>query len=97
MVKASPQPTWGLFLPQFSQVEKVLPLDPMEHYPLCLGGARAFPREDSGEMPGYDLLREAPFDAKHPKREEYRTWAGEHYDPERLNLKETNERLREMN
>lgn len=75
------------------QVEKVLPLDSEEQRRvLCLDGARAFPREDSGGVPGYELLLEALSDPAHPEHEEYRTWAGEDYNPERFDLKETNDK-----
>lgn len=79
------------------QVEKVLPLDTKDkRQVVCLGGARAFPPEDSGGVPGYELLLESLSDPKHPEHEEYRAWAGEDYDPERFDLKETNERLKGM-
>ena len=84
---------WEIEVP----VEKVLPLDGEdERQVLCLGGARAFPPEDSGGVPGYELLLEALSDPKHPEHEEYRSWAGEDYDPERFEFQGTNERLKGM-
>lgn len=75
-------------------LEHVLPVDKERAYPLCLGGARAFPPEDSGGVYGYTLLLEALADPQHPQHTERRNWAGEDYDPERFDLEETNERLR---
>jgi hypothetical protein len=75
-------------------LERVLPLDRERAYPLCLDGARAFPPEDSGGIYGYGLLIEALADPQQREHTERRNCAGEDYDPERFDLKETNERLR---
>jgi len=78
-------------------VEKVVPLDvDGQRQIMCLGGARAFPPEDSGGVPGYETLLEALSDPKHPGHEEYRTWVGKDYDPERFDLEATNELLRHL-
>ena len=62
-------------------VEKVLPLDSEEQRRVvCLDGARAFPREDSGGTRGYETLLEALTDPEHPEHEEYRNWAGKNHD-----------------
>lgn len=78
------------------KVEKVLPLDPDQPSPRCLGGARAFPLEDSGGVPGYWVLLDAFLDPGHPEHEDYLAWAGEDYDPECFDLQATNERLRRV-
>ena len=75
------------------KVERILPRDPEAPYPLVLAGARAFPPEDLGGAPGYELLLEALSDPANPEHEEYQSWAGEGFDPERFDLGATNERL----
>ena len=76
------------------KVEGVVPGDPGGTYPLVLDGARAFPPEDSGGVPGYEILLEALSDPSDPEHEEYRRWVGEDFDPERFDPKAANERLR---
>ena len=76
------------------KVEGVVPGDPGGTYPFVLDGARAFPPEDSGGVPGYETLLEVLSDPTDPEHEEYRTWVGENFDPERFDLRATNERLR---
>jgi hypothetical protein len=77
------------------QVEKVLPLDSEEQRRVvCLDGARAFPREDSGGVRGYETLLEALTDPRHPEHEEYRNWASKNYDAERFDIEDTNGQLR---
>jgi hypothetical protein len=76
------------------KVEGVLPRDPGGVYPFVLDGARAFPPEDSGGVPGYEILLEALSDPGDPEHEEYRRWVGEDFDPERFDREATNERLR---
>ena len=73
------------------QVEKMLPLDSEEQRRVvCLDGARAFPREDSGGVRGYESLLEALSDPLHPEHEEYRNWAGKNHDAERFDIENTN-------
>ena len=55
-----------------------------EALPMLLGGARAGPPEDAGGSSGYARLVEALRDPGDPEHGEYRTWAGEDYDPERF-------------
>jgi hypothetical protein len=76
-------------------VEKVLPLDLQEQRRVvCLDGARAFPREDSGGVRGYETLLEALSDPGHPEHEEYRNWANRNYDPERFDVNNTNGQIK---
>jgi hypothetical protein len=78
------------------EVEKVLPPNPRDVYPAVLDGARAFPPEDSGGVPGYESLLQALSDPADPGHEEYRRWVGDDHDPERFDLEEANERLRPL-
>jgi uncharacterized protein with HEPN domain len=63
-------------------------------YPVCLGGERAFPHEDCGGVPGYRRMVRILRHPRHPEYEEMRTWAGDHYDPERFDLDFVNAQLR---
>jgi hypothetical protein len=78
------------------EVEKVLPLGAGETCPRVVSGARAFPLEDSGGVSGYLALLDALQGPDHPEHEEQLIWAGEDYDPEHFDLKETNEKLRRV-
>jgi len=51
-------------------------------YPLCMGGARACPPEDSGGPIGYQRLLEILADPRHPEHEDLRDWVGEYFKPE---------------
>jgi demethoxyubiquinone hydroxylase (CLK1/Coq7/Cat5 family) len=76
------------------KVEKILPADTDAHYPRVLGGARAFPPENSGGAPGYENFLEALSDPIDPEHEKYRSRVGEDFDPDWFDLEATNERLR---
>ena len=76
------------------RVERVLVGSPGGSYPFLLGGARAFPPEDSGGVSGYERLLAALTDPTAPEHEEYRRWAGDDFDPERFDLAAANKRLR---
>jgi Plasmid pRiA4b ORF-3-like protein len=75
------------------KVERVLPPGLGGPSLAVLDGARAFPPEDSGGVPGYEDLLEILSDPTNPEYEEYRLWVGEDFDPERFDLAATNERL----
>lgn len=74
-------------------VEKRLPRDPAARYPVCIGGARACPPEDSGGPHGYDDFLVAWGDPKHEDHEDMRRWADPRFDPERFDLKAVNKTL----
>lgn len=57
---------------------------PADALPALLDGARAGPLEDAGGVSGYARLIEALRDPADPEHEEYRTWVGADYDPERF-------------
>jgi hypothetical protein len=71
-------------------IEKILPLDQGNAYPVCLGGARACPPEDCGGVPGYFQLLEA-FRNPSPENEELREWACGSFDPEAFDAEAVNQ------
>jgi len=77
-------------------VEKVLPPEPGQQYPVCIKGKRACPPEDVGGVWGYDDFLEAIQDPDHPEHDEYLEWVGGEFDPKEFGLAETNEILRDL-
>jgi hypothetical protein len=75
-------------------VEQIVPLDPSEHYPVCLAGARACPPEDCGGVPGYDQLLEALRSPSAPATAELLEWCGD-WNPEAFDLESLNRLLRQ--
>lgn len=75
-------------------VERVVKPTHAVEYPTCLGGARAYPPEDVGGVWGYAELLQALRDPKHPEHEEYRTWVGGAFEPNRFELEQVNRTLR---
>jgi hypothetical protein len=74
-------------------VERILPPQQGERYPVCLGGERAGPHEDSGGILGHARVVKVLRDPTHPEHEEMQTWAGPDYDPERFDLARANAKL----
>lgn len=62
-------------------LEKILPRDPDQKYPVCLAGKLACPPEDCGGIWGYYNLLEAVSNKKHPEHEDATEWLGENFDP----------------
>jgi hypothetical protein len=77
-------------------VEKILPPEPSQAYPVCLKGRRACPPEDVGGMWGYEHFLEAIADPEHEEHEDYLEWVGGEFDPEAFDLEEVNEALRAL-
>lgn len=75
-------------------LEKRLPVEPGAFYPRCVAGKRACPPEDVGGAWGYQRFQEIMADPDHPEHEQYREWAGGHFDPEAFSVDRVNERLR---
>ncbi len=50
-------------------------------YPLCLGGERACPPEDSGGIYGYHEKLKIIEDPDHLDHEDIKEWLGPHFDP----------------
>jgi hypothetical protein len=74
-------------------VEKILPPEPGQDYPVCIQGRRARPPEDVGGMWGYYHFLQAIQDPDHEEHDEYLEWVGGAFDPEAFNLVEVNQAL----
>jgi len=72
-------------------VENILDRESGVDYPVCIGGERACPPEDSGGVSGYQRLIDM---LSHPDEypKDYVDWVGD-YDPERFDLESINRRL----
>jgi hypothetical protein len=77
-------------------LEKILPPEPGQAYPLCIKGRRACPPEDVGGIWGYAGFLEAIRDPEHSEHEEYVEWIGDEFDPEAFDLEEVNEALKAL-
>ena len=66
------------------QVENVLPLEAVEHFPACIDGARAAPPEDVGGPPGYLDFLEAMANPMHPGHADAIKWYGGKFEPEQF-------------
>ncbi len=69
-------------------LEKILPRDPEQTYPLCLAGKMACPPEDCGGIGGYYYNLEILSDPKHPEYEDTLEWMGDDFDPEEFDPEE---------
>lgn len=67
---------------------------PRVRYPVCVGGKRACPPEDSGGVPGYERLIAALKDPLDPEHDDFVTWAPDGFDPAAFDVAEANQRLR---
>jgi hypothetical protein len=77
-------------------VEKILPPEPGQSYPVCIKGRRACPPEDVGGMWGYADFLEAIRDPEHPEHEEYVEWIGDDFDSEAFDLEAVNAALKAL-
>ncbi len=77
-------------------IEKILPLEPDKHYPVCLKGKRARPPEDCGGIGGYYDFLKAIQDSNNPEHEHMLEWVGGSFDPEAFDLDEINRELRKI-
>jgi hypothetical protein len=65
-------------------------------YPICVGGQRACPPEDSGGPWAYADFVEAIGNPDHRRHEELLEWVGGEFDPERFDQQPVNNELRRM-
>ena len=65
-------------------------------YPLCIGGLRKAPPEDSGGITGYEMALELMIGEKKKNYSLISEWYGENYDPEYFNLDEVNQALAQL-
>ena len=77
-------------------VEKIVPSEGGQRYPVCIAGARACPPEDCGGIWGYHDFLEAIANPNHDEHESMTEWIGGSFDPEAFNLELINQRLREV-
>jgi hypothetical protein len=68
-------------------LEAILPRQPNEKYPLCVGGARACPPEDCGGIGGYEDLLTVIQTPTHEAYERTLQWLGGRFDPEKFDPK----------
>ena len=71
-------------------LEEIRPADSDTVYPLCLDGARAWPPEDCGGVPGYADSLEALQNPADPEFREMLEWLPPGYHPEIFDLRATN-------
>ncbi len=76
-------------------VEKVVPPEDGQKYPVCIAGKRACPPEDCGGPWGYMEFAEAIKDPSHERHGEFIEWRGE-FDPEAFDPEAVNKELRRM-
>lgn len=77
-------------------VEKIVPREEGQRYPVCVAGKRSCPPEDCGGIWGYEDLLKAISDPKHPEHESMTEWIGARFDPEAFNLDWINQQLTEV-
>jgi Plasmid pRiA4b ORF-3-like protein len=77
-------------------VEKILPKETGNQYPVCTAGERACPPEDCGGIWGYADFLEAIRDPNHEEHESMLEWIGASFDPEAFNLDRINHQLRRV-
>jgi hypothetical protein len=75
------------------KVKRNLAAEPGAEYPICLGGEKACPREDSGGIYGYYTFLEALSDPEHERHEDAVDWLGPKFDPDAFDLKKVNQEL----
>lgn len=64
-------------------------------HPICIGGKRNCPFEDSGGIWGYQEKLEILKDENHEEYEDVAEWMGTDHDPDYFDLQETNKMLAE--
>jgi Plasmid pRiA4b ORF-3-like protein len=82
-------------------VEKVLPREANQRYPICLTGKLAAPVDDCGGICGFYDLVEKIQNPNHPEHAEVREWLGmigadPNFDPNKFDVDAVNALLREL-
>lgn len=77
-------------------VEKVVPVEKSQQYPVVIKGKLAAPPDDSGGIWGYYEMLDAREDPDSPDREELAEWLGEDFDPEAFDMAAINARLAQI-
>ncbi|NPV69863.1 MAG: plasmid pRiA4b ORF-3 family protein [Firmicutes bacterium] len=74
-------------------VESAFPPAAGIRYPVCTGGERACPHEDSGGISGHERILRILRRGRDQEYRDTRTWLGEDYDPGAFSVEEANSRL----
>ena len=74
-------------------VEKVLPVEPKQDYPMCIEGKRACPPENCGGPWAYGDFLDSIENSDHPEHEEMLDWVGGEFDPEAFDVDTVNGQL----
>lgn len=77
-------------------VEAINPNDAEIKNTVCIDGRMACPPEDCGGIPGYENLKEAMKDKKHPEHDDLIMWLGKSFDPEEFYLQKVNKELKKI-
>ncbi|MEX0721667.1 MAG: plasmid pRiA4b ORF-3 family protein [Balneolaceae bacterium] len=77
------------------KLEKILPADKNSILPKCIGGALASPPEDCGGVWGFEEMKKALKNPKHPEHDMYMEWLGEGFDPNAFDMEAVNEMLQD--
>lgn len=75
------------------EVEKVLPYDKEQIYPVCTQAKRACPPEDVGGIWGYEEFLAAIGDKNHPDHADMLEWVGDDFDPAAVDINGINAEL----
>ena len=74
-------------------VEKVLPVEPKQDYPMCIEGKRACPPENCGGPWAYGDFLDSIENSDHPEHEEMLDWVGGEFDSEDFDVDTVNGQL----
>jgi hypothetical protein len=76
-----------------SPLDRIMPPNAKQTFPMCLKGKRACPPEDVGGIWGYGTFLEAIQNPEHPEHSMYLEWSGGDFDPEAFDLDAINQAL----
>ncbi|MEL6865924.1 MAG: plasmid pRiA4b ORF-3 family protein [Bacteroidota bacterium] len=79
------------------KLEKIIEKQKSTAYPRCIKGKRACPPEDCGGIWGYMELEDIMKNKKHKQYKDMLEWLGGPLEPEKFDLDEINQRLRDRN
>ena len=84
-------------------LEKLLPDEPAlgpegkpKRVAVCINGANAAPPEDCGGFPGFENLKDALADPKHPEHENMVEWCGEEFSATEFSIVSINDDLKRI-
>lgn len=77
-------------------LDRIMPPNAKQTFPVCLKGKRACPPEDVGGIWGYATFLEAIQNPEHSDHSMYLGWIGRDFDPEAFDLDAVNKALRSL-